>query len=153
MAIHIHLTDRKVCTTEHFTVGYDAVGKRYLIDIIITWVIWYSRYYSISKEEYEMFDTNIEKLKSIANECYKTGISHQRFVDSENLRDEIIKICDECDSQYYASQSKMESLCPNCAHYLYGYENCPHKMKNNKCEICGWDGSVSTFITNLKNNI
>jgi len=39
-----------------------------------------------------------------------------------NVADEIIKICDECDSDYYANHSKMESLCPNCAHYIYSYK-------------------------------
>ena len=152
MAIHIDLTDKKICDTDYFLVGYDAVDKRYILEKIVTWVAWYSRYYSISKEEYELFDTDIEKLKSIANECNKAAISHQRFIGSENLRDEIVKVCDECASRYYANSSKMESLCPNCAHYLYAYENCLHKMKDSRCKICGWDGTISPFIAKLKNN-
>ena len=62
------------------------------------------------------------------------------------------KICDECTSKYYANSSKMASLCPNCTHYLYAYENCLHKMEDNKCKICGWDGTISPFIAKLKNN-
>jgi len=35
MAMHINLIDEKTCVTDYFTVGYDPVGKRYLIDITI----------------------------------------------------------------------------------------------------------------------
>ena len=37
-----------------------------------------------------------------------------------------IKICDECESEFLASSSKMMGLCPECAFVLYGYENCKH---------------------------
>ena len=43
-----------------------------------------------------------------------------------------VKVCDECGSEYLASTSKMASLCPECTHVLYGYENCDHVFKDGK---------------------
>ena len=63
-----------------------------------------------------------------------------------------IKACDECGSNYKASSSEMMSLCPECAHYLYDYENCTHDFENGKCKKCFWDGSVSSYIKSLKNS-
>lgn len=44
----------------------------------------------------------------------------------------------------------MAGLCPECAHWLYGYANCLHDMVDGRCRRCGWDGSVSTYVANLK---
>lgn len=63
---------------------------------------------------------------------------------------DMIRICDECGSEYLASTSKMASLCPECAHVLYGYENCKHIFKDGKCTLCLWDGSRSDYIKSLK---
>ena len=37
-------------------------------------------------------------------------------------------------------------LCPECAHILYGYQNCPHHFQNGRCVNCYWDGSKSEYI-------
>lgn len=50
-------------------------------------------------------------------------------------------VCDECGSRYHAGASAMAALCPECAHRLYGYPNCPHAFANGRCRHCGWDGS------------
>ena len=57
-----------------------------------------------------------------------------------------IKTCDECGSKFYASASKMQSLCPECASILYGYENCDHVFENGRCVKCFWDGSRSEYV-------
>ena len=54
--------------------------------------------------------------------------------------------CDECGSRYIADRSAMASLCPECAHRLYGYPPCPHVMVEGRCADCGWDGSVSDYL-------
>ena len=59
-------------------------------------------------------------------------------------------ICDECGSEFLLSSSKMKALCPECAHILYGYENCGHVFKNGRCEKCLWDGSKSHFTKNIQ---
>ena len=58
--------------------------------------------------------------------------------------------CDECGSTYRAALSAMASLCPECAHHLYGYAACPHRMVAGRCTICGWDGSESDYVASLK---
>lgn len=65
------------------------------------------------------------------------------------MDDLIINNCVECGSQYAQKASKMASLCPECSHYLYGYENCTHKFENEKCIKCYWDGSRSDYIKKL----
>ena len=62
----------------------------------------------------------------------------------------LITVCDECGSEYLASKSKMASLCPECAHILYGYDNCDHVFKDGKCTLCLWDGSRSEYIEDLR---
>lgn len=64
------------------------------------------------------------------------------------MSSETINTCNECGSSYLAKASQMMALCPECAHQLYGYENCPHEIENVRCKKCGWDGSVSTFLRN-----
>jgi predicted RNA-binding Zn-ribbon protein involved in translation (DUF1610 family) len=58
--------------------------------------------------------------------------------------------CDECGSPFHRHKSPMAGLCPECAHWLYGYANCLHDMVDGRCRRCGWDGSVSVYIANLK---
>lgn len=65
--------------------------------------------------------------------------------------DDQLKECDECGSEYYASTSKMDQLCPECASILYGYDNCDHVFGEDKrCSRCYWDGSASEYIKQLK---
>ncbi len=61
-----------------------------------------------------------------------------------------IAICDECSSEFVLAKSKMSSLCPNCAHIIYGYDNCNHIFKNGKCILCLWNGNESDYIKSLK---
>lgn len=58
--------------------------------------------------------------------------------------------CDECGSSFREGSSQMRRLCPECAHYLYGYPNCDHLFENGRCVRCGWDGSESGYIRGLK---
>ena len=59
-------------------------------------------------------------------------------------------ICDECGSEFILAAAKMKSLCPNCAHVLYGYESCNHVFENGKCVLCAWNGNESEYIKSLK---
>ena len=66
------------------------------------------------------------------------------LIDSETKR------CDECNSLYYRRHSEMASMCPECSHHLYGYDNCTHVMKNGRCKVCYWNGSQSKLIQSKK---
>ena len=58
-------------------------------------------------------------------------------------------ICDECGSEFLRSCSEMKGLCPECAHILYGYENCDHVFKDGRCIRCLWNGNKSEYIRSL----
>lgn len=58
--------------------------------------------------------------------------------------------CDECGSVFRASSSRMAALCPECSHWLYGYDNCRHRFVDGRCQACLWDGSVSACVRSLK---
>ncbi|WP_024469583.1 hypothetical protein [Treponema pedis] len=62
-----------------------------------------------------------------------------------------VKICDECGSPFLVSSSKMDALCPNCAHILYGYPNCNHIFKDGKCIKCLYNKNASGYIKKLFN--
>jgi predicted RNA-binding Zn-ribbon protein involved in translation (DUF1610 family) len=61
-----------------------------------------------------------------------------------------LRSCDECGSDFLHGSSNMNSLCPECAHYLYGYENCKHVFEQGRCIHCYWDGSESPMVKKLK---
>ena len=61
-----------------------------------------------------------------------------------------LKICDECESEYLGESSPMMNLCPNCSHFLYGYENCNHRFENDRCVYCHWNGNISEYVAKLK---
>lgn len=60
------------------------------------------------------------------------------------------KVCDECGSQYYSATSRMDKLCPECSHQLYGYPPCEHFLEDGRCTKCYWDGSDSDYLKRLK---
>ena len=61
-----------------------------------------------------------------------------------------MRCCDECGSDYFAAASQMAQLCPECAHWLYGYPRCQHLFASGRCSRCGWDGSVSAYLRKLQ---
>ena len=67
--------------------------------------------------------------------------------DAEHRQSEC---CDECSSDYFAATSQMAKLCPECAHWLYGYPKCTHDFVQGRCVACGWDGSVSAYLLVLQ---
>ena len=63
------------------------------------------------------------------------------------MNDKKTAVCAECGSKFLISASKMKSLCPECAHILYGYENCNHAIRNGICIKCLWNGKRSDYIS------
>jgi hypothetical protein len=92
--------------------------------------------------------TSIDELDETMRKNYFDFVAYldeQNEADAECERRDVA-VCDGCGSEYLASSSKMASLCPECAHVLYGYEKCNHVFKDGKCVLCLWDGSRSTYI-------
>ena len=58
-------------------------------------------------------------------------------------------VCDECGNLFFKESSQMETLCPECAHILYGYKNCDHKFQDGRCIYCYWDGTKSEYVKKL----
>lgn len=77
------LEDIKVNKDRYYTVSYCPYLKQYMLAIIITWVVWYERYYSILEDEYKWFDSDIDKLNHLVDELYHSGVSNSRFMFSE----------------------------------------------------------------------
>ena len=73
----------KVRTEKLYAVGYDETNHRYLLIIVVPEVVWYNRYYFISKEEYDWFESKIENLDLLAKECYESEIYNERFAFSD----------------------------------------------------------------------
>lgn len=61
-----------------------------------------------------------------------------------------LKTCDECGSGYVADTSRMAGLCPECAHWIYGYAVCEHAFVAGHCTRCHWDGATSDYVQQLK---
>jgi hypothetical protein len=60
-----------------------------------------------------------------------------------------VQACDECGGDYLTASSQMWQLCPECAHYLYGYPLCDHVFVESHCSKCGWSGTRSDYILQL----
>jgi hypothetical protein len=67
-----------------------------------------------------------------------------------DMETRLTKLCDECGSEYFVDTSRMDRLCPECAHWLYGYGNCEHAFSDGRCRKCFWDGSVSEYLRKMK---
>jgi endogenous inhibitor of DNA gyrase (YacG/DUF329 family) len=39
----------------------------------------------------------------------------------------------------------MAELCPECAHLIYGHENCSHEFESDRCKLCDWNGRRSRY--------
>ena len=70
--------------------------------------------------------------------------------DGMTVSDPENRICTECESEFLRSASAMDSLCPECAHVIFGYPKCDHVFKGGRCIKCRWDGSESEYIKYLK---
>lgn len=69
-----------------YCIGQDEKTKEYILAIMFQYNKWYFRYYHISKEEYDLFETDRSKLDAIAKICFQEGFNN-RFVLSEHPRD------------------------------------------------------------------
>ncbi|MCD1116824.1 hypothetical protein [Chryseobacterium turcicum] len=65
------------------------------------------------------------------------------------MKNEIRK-CEECQSEYFSTTSKMSNLCPECSHILYNYENCTHVFENKRCIKCYWNGNTTEYLKKRK---
>lgn len=79
----MELLNEKIRNDGFYSVGFNPFVKQYIMIVTICHRFCFERYYLISKEEYEWFDSAIQKLDDLAHECYRQGIEHPRFYCSE----------------------------------------------------------------------
>lgn len=79
----MYLENIKVRTREFYSVGYCPDLDKYLMVITVTYVCYYNQYYIISREEYLLWQSDVEKLDIIAGECRKENIHSKRFLYSD----------------------------------------------------------------------
>ena len=72
---------REKISDKYYGVGYSPYIEKYVLYTVVTWVAWYNRYYEISEEEYESFDS--QELDVLASKLYKQGNMNERFLFSE----------------------------------------------------------------------
>lgn len=77
------LKDEKVRNEKYYCVGYCEYLNKYVLVTTVTWVVWYSRYYEISEEEYLSFESDIQKLDMLAMECNNLENLSERFLFSD----------------------------------------------------------------------
>ncbi len=89
------LSNEKTNKERSFSVGYDSV-ERYVLALTITYTNIYERYYHITAEEYDWFDSNPARLASLADECFHSGVGSPRFICSglleENTNEQLKKL-------------------------------------------------------------
>lgn len=77
------LVSEKINQQHYFSVGYDPISESYILVQVITYVGYYNRYFKISKEEYDWFEHDINKLIVLNQECYVQNTKHPKFFFSE----------------------------------------------------------------------
>jgi hypothetical protein len=70
-----------------FSLGKDVVRDEYVMAITVTWVAWYELYFSISKEEFDLYDQNLSEFMNIYTECRRSGTKSNRFLCSDMVKE------------------------------------------------------------------
>lgn len=55
----------------YYSVGIDRESGDYLIEVLITWVAWYSIYFRLTPEEVRLFEADADSLTSLSYELAK----------------------------------------------------------------------------------
>lgn len=79
----MNLLNEKINSEKLYSVGYDVENSRYVLNLIIPSHAWYSRYYLISKDEYDWFETSIESLNDIVDSFRYDNEFGDRFIKSD----------------------------------------------------------------------
>lgn len=75
------LIDEKIRNEKLYSVGYCPGLKKYILVCVVPWIVWYNRYYEITKAEYDSFGS--KRLDSLAKFLYEQGSSSERFLCSD----------------------------------------------------------------------
>ncbi len=79
----MYLEGQKVRTEHYYKVGYCPDLDKYLLVITVPYAIYYDQYYIISRAEYSLWESDVEKLDLLAKECRNDNIRSKRFLYSD----------------------------------------------------------------------
>lgn len=68
--------------------------------------------------------------------CHASSEEQLRWEQAWARRARATNSCAECDSDFFVDSSRMSSLCPECAHLIYGYPPCRHTFVAGRCSKC-----------------
>ena len=78
----LKLSDTRVRNEKNYVVGYSKDMQCYVMSCTITcWIIDYDRWFKITEEEYEMFNTDIKELDTLKDELIN-DLGNDRFLFS-----------------------------------------------------------------------
>lgn len=66
-----------------YSVGYNSKLKKYILECVVPWVTWYNRYYEISEEEYNSFDSDPGELDAFVACLRAENYASDRFLFSD----------------------------------------------------------------------
>ncbi len=79
----MRLDNEKVRAEKLYRVGYLARIDKYVLASVVTWVVWYDRFFEISEEEYRLFESDLPRLDALAKELSDQGERSERFLFSD----------------------------------------------------------------------
>lgn len=77
---------------DYYSLGVDEQTNSYVLQVTITWVAWYSRYFKLSKAELEDYPSNRVMIDGLARSCMgPAGIANnrERFLYSEKSEENL----------------------------------------------------------------
>jgi hypothetical protein len=84
----IHVNQEK-----YYSIGIDEDTQQFVLAVVITWIGWYSRYFALTREEFDSFASRREYLNELADSCASgPGIhnNRERFICSEKTEENVI---------------------------------------------------------------
>lgn len=70
-----------------YSICFSQYLNSYVMECVVTWIVWYNRYYRITEEEYFLWKNDVEKLDELADMLYKSELRSERFLFSENKKE------------------------------------------------------------------
>jgi hypothetical protein len=49
-----------------YSVGIDEESGKFCMAVVVTWIAWYTRYFELTRQEYDLHGKDIKKLNEIA---------------------------------------------------------------------------------------
>ena len=74
----------------YYSLGVDEETGAYVLEVVMTWVAWYSRFFRLTKEEFEGYPQNQATIDQLAKACAgANGIQNNpdRFISSQKVEE------------------------------------------------------------------